>query len=80
MSGKTILTKEQFLEKSISQCITMYPSDRLMVYFYRDKDGVYLVTMALFGGDYHEIVHGTTPINYTLDEAYAMYVKIYNLQ
>lgn len=80
MSGKTILTKEQFLEKSKSQCITLFPLNGLLVYFYRDQDGDYLVTIALFGNENHEIVHGTTPIDYTLDEAYAMYVKIFNLQ
>lgn len=80
MSGKTILTKEQFLEKSKSQCITLFPSNNLMVYFYRDQDGDYLATMALFDDDHYEIVHGTTPVDYTLDEAYTMYLKISNLQ
>lgn len=80
MSGKTILTKEQFLEKSKSHCITLYPSSNLLVYFFRDQDGDYLATMALFDGDSNEIVHCTTPVDYTLDEAYAMYLKLSNLQ
>lgn len=80
MSGKTILTKEQFDEKSKSQCITLSPLNNLMVYFYRGQDGDYLVTMALFDDDSHEIVHGTTSVCYTLDEAYTMYLKLSNLQ
>lgn len=80
MSGKTILTKEQFNEKSKSQCITFFPSNNLMVNFFRDQDGYYLVTMALFDDDYHVIVHGRTFVDYTLDEAYTMYLKLSNLQ
>lgn len=80
MSGKTILTKEQFLENSKSLIVDLCPSNRLMVYFYRKKNGDYQVTMVYFDDDYNQIVSCDTPIDYTLDEAYAMYVKIYNLQ
>lgn len=80
MSGKTILTKEQFKEISKSQCIILFPSDGLMVDFYRDQDGDYLATMTLFDDEGHQVLSGTTPIDYTLDEAYTMYVNICNLK
>lgn len=80
MSSKTILTKEQFKEKSKSQCITLFTSDNFIVYFDRGPYGFYLVTAALFDDDGHQIVGFTTTINYTLDGAYAMYLKLSNHQ
>lgn len=80
MSGKTILTKKQFQQKSKSKCIHLHPSNKLMIYFYQSQYGKYLVTISLFDDDGHELVSGTSTIQYTLDQAYDKYMTIFNLQ